>query len=114
MFCRSASVFWSVPILLCLVLAANAQPDSAPELSGNADQTRYSLKGTVVNSASGEPVSRALVQLFAQPPRAVLTDSDGQFGFTDLPAMQTSLMAHKPGYFSQQEITPSSLPTVSV
>ena len=114
MFCRSASVFWSVLVLLCLAPVANAQAGSAPELSSNTDQVKYSLKGTVVNSATGEPVSRALVQLFAQPPRAVLTDSDGQFEFTDLPVMQTSLMARKPGYFSQQEIVSSSLPTVTV
>jgi hypothetical protein len=65
---------------------------------------KYSLSGTVSNSVTGAPISRALVQLFAASPRSTLTDSEGRFHFEELPASDVTLSARKPGFFSEQEV----------
>ncbi len=82
-------------------LAAYAQMGSAT----NNDATgRYTLSGTVVNSVTGEPVRRALVQIFMTGQQAVLTDSGGHFEFDDLPPGQTAVAIRKPGYFTDQDL----------
>lgn len=68
------------------------------------------LHGKVVNSLTGEPVAGALVQIYAQEQRAQFTTSDGAFAFTDLPQGSYSLVAKKPGFFSDQGL---SIPMVS-
>ena len=87
-------------ILLLLPLALWAQDDS------------LTLAGTVVNSATGEPLARALVtvrgyQVLAnagrgQNVRSVqrtgLTDASGTFRFSALPAATYSVSAQKPGF----------------
>ena len=62
----------------CLWLAAQDQP---------ATPHKAVLDGKVVNSASGAPVRKASVALFAQvgkPGRNETTDAEGKFEFTDL------------------------------
>ena len=44
----------------------------------------YKLSGTVVNSATGEPVQRALVQFYLGRDQAMLTDAEGRFEFGGL------------------------------
>ena len=56
------------------------------------------LRGTVVDSVSGQPIHRALVRLTAPNTTAVLTDSEGKFQFEGLPAGLVSLEAQKPGF----------------
>ncbi len=68
------------------------------------DTARYVLKGTVVNSVTGDPIPHALVQLMAANQRSVLAGSDGSFEIPDVPATRTWVMARKPGYFNQQEM----------
>ncbi len=86
-----------------LTIALHAQiPDES------ATRPTYALSGTVVNSVTGEPIPHALVQLFAGPQRSVLTDSEGRFGFESLPPGQFMATARKPGFFSQQELSPEA------
>lgn len=71
---------------------------------GEADQGAYTLTGTVVNSVTGEPLSRAVVQLNANGQRSTFTDHEGHFQFTGLPLLRASLVAHKPNFFSENEL----------
>jgi hypothetical protein len=68
-----------------------------------AQNGAFSLSGSVVNSVTGEPISRALVQMGAGG-GATLTDSDGHFEFEGLTATQAVITARKPGFFNEQEI----------
>jgi len=56
------------------------------------------LRGSVVDSVSGQPVPHALVKLSGASPRAALTDSDGKFQFEGLPAGSVTPEAIKPGF----------------
>ena len=68
------------------------------------DATLYTLTGTVVNSVTGEPVVRALVQVMgATAPRAAFTDREGRFTFAKLNAMTGNLMAVKPGFYGSDQ-----------
>jgi hypothetical protein len=62
------------------------------------------LAGTVVNAATGEPVSRALVQISSVRSLAMLTDSGGQFEFRHLPEMHAAVTVRKPGFFDPREV----------
>src|ERR1700683_1752034 len=81
------------------------QVGSGPEATANgAEADRYSLSGTVVNSATGEPIRRVLVECSLDCTQAMLTDGEGRFEFDDLPEGQASINARKPGFFSEQEL----------
>jgi hypothetical protein len=69
----------------------------------SAQNPTYSLGGSVVSSVTGEPIPRALVQMFGAASNSALTDSDGHFQFEGLAAMQAALLARKPGFFNEQE-----------
>lgn len=56
----------------------------------------YSVRGTVLNSVTGQGVARALVILDNN--RAMLTAGDGSFSFDHVAAGSTSVMIRKPGY----------------
>lgn len=62
----------------------------------------FELRGQVINAATGEPVSGALVQIPSLA--AQFSESDGGFAFTSLPAGNFSIEARKPGFFSEQQI----------
>lgn len=64
-----------------------------------ADQSPRTIRGTVVNSVTGEPIFRALVQVGGQ--YAALTDHDGHFEFDGVTLSGIPPWAMKPGYFSQ-------------
>jgi Carboxypeptidase regulatory-like domain len=66
---------------------------------------KFTLSGVVVNSVSNEPIKRALVEIYAQQPRAMLTDSEGHFAFDGLVQGTYSIHARKPGYFTESEIS---------
>jgi hypothetical protein len=55
------------------------------------------IKGQVVDGVTGNPIPRARVRLLNNPAQkpAVLTDADGAFAFTGLPAGPYSVMAEK-------------------
>ena len=78
---------------------------SAPGLPSNqARGEKYSVSGTVINTVTGEPVRKALVQLFGRQQRSTFSDGDGRFQFEAVFAGHISLSAQKPGYFSEQDI----------
>jgi hypothetical protein len=64
-----------------------------------AGQEPHTMRGTVVNSVTGEPVYRALVQLGGQ--FATLTDHEGHFEFEGVAEATSAQWAMKPGYFSE-------------
>src|ERR1700724_4767558 len=74
-----------IPMALCALLAClllvgpRAQFPSSP-----FSQQTYSIRGTVINSATGEPIRGALAQLFAQRQRSQLTGPGGEFQFDNI------------------------------
>jgi len=57
---------------------------------------RYTVSGTVLNSATDEPIRRALVAVGAS---FVFTGADGRFQVEGIPQGQIMIAAQKPGYF---------------
>jgi len=98
------------------VQQANAQFESDDSAyQSNEEKTTYTLSGTVVNSVTGEPISRALVQFganeklpnaadYAYRERSMLTDREGRFKFEGLPRWQTELIARKPGFYDPAQL----------
>jgi Carboxypeptidase regulatory-like domain len=85
--------------------ADTIQVSSAPASPANqAHGEKYSVSGTVINALTGEPIRRALVQVYGVQQRTSFTDGDGRFQFDGMPAGQISLNAQKPGYFGEQEM----------
>ncbi len=74
----------------------------------NSNDDKYTLTGTVVNSATGGPIRGALVQVYFNGQSSILTGSDGKFQFDGLPAGQSSINVRKPGFFSEIDIQPSA------
>jgi hypothetical protein len=58
----------------------------------------HMVSGQVVNSVTGEPISRARVQVGTQ--QAALTDHDGRFEFDNVSEDSAYAFASKPGYFA--------------
>lgn len=73
-----------------------------------ADIKRFTVSGTVVNSATGEGVAHALVALNNQI--TAMTDTSGGFQFSGVAAGMYSLTPRKPGFFSSEEISPPTSP----
>jgi len=100
-------------VCLLLLTPAYAQiVEAGGASSANVSTPKFSLSGTVVNSVTGEPVRRALVQIYMGPEQAMLTDSDGRFEFSNLPSGQTSIAVRKPGFMSDQEIPGGGPPSM--
>ncbi|MCU1310096.1 MAG: hypothetical protein JWO20_1221 [Candidatus Angelobacter sp.] len=104
---------WSLvyPFFVCASMAfsslAEAQMTNAyGQASTAVTGTRYTLTGTVVNSVSGDPISRALVQVSTDRQRSVMTDQQGRFQIEDLPATRVMVQrVAKPGFFEQQQLS---------
>jgi Carboxypeptidase regulatory-like domain len=101
-FIRFAFSSTLIALLLSPLLGAG-QVLSQIQQSSTQLETKYSLNGTVVNSVTGEPIRRALVQIYMGPEQASLTDDSGHFEFKGLPPGQTSVTVQKPGFFSEDE-----------
>ena len=97
---------WLVACLLLAAVRVFAQGDS--ESSGGPG---FTVGGVVVNSVTGDPVRRALVQItnLSGGPSSSFTDSEGKFQFTHVPVADVVLAARKPGFFSEQELNPESV-----
>lgn len=74
---------------------------STPAQSSTSSSCPCALRGSVVDSVSGQPVPHALVKLSGASSGAALTDSDGKFQFEGLPAGSMILEAEKPGFLAQ-------------
>jgi len=68
----------------------------------------YVLRGTVINSVTGEGIRGALVQSYLNGQISTLTGPDGKFQFEGQPAGQSTLIVRKPGFFTEQELEPST------
>jgi Carboxypeptidase regulatory-like domain len=104
-----------------LLAAPSFEPPQLPALSSseqiqnaasfgwpqNSNDEKYTLRGTVVNSLTGEPIRGALVQIYLIGQASMLTGPDGKFQFDGLPAGQTTIAVRKPGFFTEEEIQPS-------
>src|SRR6202171_2736497 len=64
----------------------------------------HTARGTVVNSATGEPINAALVQLNGGRQRSVLTGADGKFQFEGVANGYFQITAQKPGYFAPEQL----------
>lgn len=97
---RRANILLFVAALLCVPAAGQegtlAQPGLTPQSS------TYTLSGTVINSVTGEPVRRALVEAGGQ---MQLTDSQGRFALRGLPAGSYGIGVQKPGFFNEAQIS---------
>jgi hypothetical protein len=78
--------------LFALVLVA--VPALSQVVANAGDRT---ISGQVINSVTGQPIERALVQI--GPQYGMLTDHEGRFSFSDVPAGSGGAFASKPGYF---------------
>lgn len=84
-----------------VVLAATSLQSQPVTLA--RPEGRYTVSGTVVNSVTGEPIRRALVQLSGTTAKVMLTDESGRFEFNEIPSGQSGIMARKPGFYSPSE-----------
>jgi hypothetical protein len=78
----------------------------------NSEAETYSLRGTVVNSVTGEGVSGALVRIYLGEGRAVRADAAGKFEIAALHAGTAAVHVSKPGYFGTED-TPRLVPPIS-
>jgi hypothetical protein len=92
-------------VLLAALGALPALAQSAPQNSDHRSsppETSYRIAGTVVNSATGEPLRRATVAALSeedsQTVAAVESDSQGHFSLEGLPAAKYQLTASKRGF----------------
>ena len=90
------------PRTLILLAALFLIPTIGAQVAQDAD--RYPIRGTVVNSLTGEPIRGALVQIYTNRQRSVLTGADGSFQFADVPTGTVNLNVRKPGFFTVQAI----------
>ena len=108
---------WLYPTLwqlgLTLLLAVGCAFAQLHAGSSDTNDT-FVLSGTVVNSVTGEGIARALVRVNGQVSRTGFSDSEGHFQFEGLPAEQVTLMAQKPGYYSEQDTTGYSVRAVVI
>lgn len=81
---------------------------STPAFPQSADAQTYTLRGTVINSVSGDPIRGALVQVNAEKQRSVLTGPDGKFQFEGIAQGTYTIQCRKPGYFEAEELSPQS------
>jgi hypothetical protein len=97
---RQTRFVW--PRTLSLLLALFPFPTFGAQFA--ASDVAYPIRGTVVNSITGEPIRGALVQIFSNRQRSVLTGADGSFQFADVPTGTVNLNVQKPGFFTAQAI----------
>lgn len=106
------------PFIPTILLAAQflffLPPSFAPSPMPSNSSCPCTFQGSVVNAVSGQPVPYALVKLSAASPRAMLTNSEGQFQLEGLPAGSVILKAEKPGFLTKGPFGTWSTPNVAV
>ena len=75
-----------------------------PSTQQRATTGDITVSGVVVNSITGEPISRALIQMNGMVQRSALTNPEGKFQFDGLPETQAMFSAQKPGFFSDMQL----------
>jgi hypothetical protein len=79
----------NVFIILLFLLASSGIQQPSPNL--------FTVEGTVINTATGRPIPRALVQLSG---RAMLSGREGEFSFDAVSPGKAQILAQKPGFFA--------------
>ncbi len=92
------AVAWSLAVLLLAASSGYGQTDSG-KTGSEGEGKKYSVQGTVVNSVTGTPIARALVNLGVQGERMGMSDSNGVFHLEGVPEGQARLTAERPGFF---------------
>jgi len=111
---------WVALFFLFCAACAFVVPIGAQVFSGNgapfqdSSQGAYTLNGTVINSVTGEPLSRAVVQLSGDGGHVTFTDHEGRFQFKGLPLLRATLVAHKPSFFNENELRQGRSPRTTV
>jgi hypothetical protein len=90
--------------------ALSEKTGSTPSFLQSTEARTYTLRGTVFNSATGDPVRGALVQVIAEKQRSMLTGPDGKFQFEGLAQGTYTVQCRKPGFFAEEEIALRSAP----
>lgn len=93
----------------CLGQIGDVPQQDGSALGAQANSSAHTIRGQVINSITGQPIARALVQLGSQ--HAALTDHEGQFEFDNVTETYGIFIAAKPGYFAgaPEAIGPSLL-----
>jgi hypothetical protein len=78
---------------------------TAQQSTLNSSSCPCTLRGTVVDSVTGNPIHGALVQSSAW---SAFTDSEGKFQFDALPAGPITVQAVKPGYLAEDDFASRS------
>ena len=86
---------------LCAFSCLISQP--SPAQSSSTNEQSYGVSGSVVNSATGEGIPRALVRTNGIVQRSTFTDSEGHFQIEGMPQTQVTVTAQKPGFFSESD-----------
>ena len=82
--------------------ATTQQPQPALSQAQAAPKATGSLAGVISAADSGAPIKRAHVAIASAEPnstRSVMTDDEGRYVFTELPAGRYTVTASKTGYF---------------
>ncbi len=115
--------FCSLAVLACFAFVlwnssgavAQAGGTPAPATPANPPPVeKFTLTGTVIDSVTGEPIHKALVQIYSNQRRMTFSDGDGRFQLEGISVGSYSLTAQKPGYFNQQELLRGGAPPVEV
>lgn len=94
---------------LSLFLYAALTGFSQPPSQSNA---RYTLRGSVVNSVTGEPIRKALVEVNGPQAKGAFTGADGQYQLEDLPGGSYFVTVRRPGFMdwsTNQMLQPSNV-----
>jgi hypothetical protein len=109
-------------LITSLLAAPSFQPPQLPTLGSVSEgiqnnaslesqqystDDKYTLRGAVINSVTGEALRGALVQIYFNGQSSMLTGPDGKFQFEGLPQGQTTITVRKPGFFSEDDIEPN-------
>jgi Carboxypeptidase regulatory-like domain len=113
----SAAVFCAAATLLLPAQdpAQGQAPMQAPQ-SPAVDRTLATLHGVVRNSATGEGVPRALVEIEGDASTGALTDGDGRFEIPNVAVGPQAVAIRRPGFLdeSNQAETPSGASTAGI
>ncbi len=95
--------FASTFIICALLMSLPARPQQAPQTSPHSSPSGlFRIAGTIVNSASGEPLRHATVAALSEEDShtiaAVESDNEGRFALSNLPAAKYQLTASKRGF----------------
>ncbi len=96
---------WGFAVLLLVSLSGWAQE----QLGSTQPSARCSLSGTVYNAATSAGIGHALVSYSGPAIGFRFTDASGGFHVENLPAGQYSLSISKPGFISEEELSPSPI-----